>query len=83
MDQDRIRKLVHLYEDGALNRRDLVKRLTGVTGSAAAALGILEATGLAQTLPAICPDGARVVEDDPAVVSQIVTMHGEGGPLFG
>jgi carboxymethylenebutenolidase len=82
MDQDRVKSLVHLYEDGAFNRRELVSRLTKHLGSAAAAAAVLEQTGLAQSVPGTCPAGVQVPEGDPAVVSQMLTIHGEGGPLY-
>jgi carboxymethylenebutenolidase len=79
---DRIKSLVHLYEDGALSRRDLISRLTRYTGSAAAAAAVLENAGLAQTSTVSCPAGVQVAETDPSVTSAILTIHGEGGPLF-
>jgi carboxymethylenebutenolidase len=82
MDQDRVKSLVHLYEDGAFSRRELVARLTKHLGSAAAAVAILEETGLAQTVTASCPAGVQVAENDPAVIAQMLTIHGEGGPLY-
>jgi carboxymethylenebutenolidase len=82
-EHDRVSSLVHLYEDGAFSRRELISRLTKHTGSAAAAAAVLQAAGLAeaQTIPA-CPTGVQVSEQDPAVISQLLTIHGEGGPLF-
>lgn len=81
MQNDRIASLLHLYEDGALTRRDLVARLTKYTGSAAAAAALVESAGFAQTSSG-CPAGVQVAETDPAVSSQMLTIHGEGGPLF-
>lgn len=80
MDDDRIRSLIHLYEDGAFSRRELVSRLTRHTGSAAAAAAILQSQAVAQTT-GTCPAGVRVPENDPSVWSQMLTIHGEGGPL--
>jgi carboxymethylenebutenolidase len=82
MERDRVSSLVHLFEDGALSRRELVARLTKHTGSAAAAVAILESAGLANAQTASCPAGVQVSEQDPAVISQMLTIHGEGGPLF-
>ena len=81
MDQDRVRSLVHLFEDGALSRRDLVQRLTKVTGSAAAAAVIVAEAGLAQTTTVSCPAGVQVAASDPAIIGQDLIIHGEGGPL--
>ena len=82
MHKDRVSSLIHLYEDGALNRRELMRRLTQHTGTAAAALAVFESSGLAQTTAPMCPAGVQVSEDDPAVLSQTLTLYGEGGPLF-
>jgi carboxymethylenebutenolidase len=82
MTNDPIRSLIHLYEDGAFNRRELISRLTKYTGSIAAATALVESTGLAQSPTAGCLTDVRVAENDPAVVSQDLTIHGEGGPLF-
>ncbi|MBC8167370.1 MAG: dienelactone hydrolase family protein [Bryobacteraceae bacterium] len=78
---DPVKSLLHLYEDGALTRRDLVQRLTKYTGSAAAALAAMEAVGLAQVNTAACPAGVQVPESDPSIVSQMLTISGEG-PLY-
>ena len=80
MDNDPIRSLIHLYEDGALNRREIIRRLTRYTGSAAAAMAALEAVGLAQE-PAVCVANARVPENDPAIIPESLTLF-NSGPLF-
>ena len=82
MQEDRVHSLVHLYEDGAFSRRELVSRLTKHLGSAAAAAAVLHENGLAQTNTASCPAGVQVAENDPAVINQMLTIHGEGGPLY-
>jgi carboxymethylenebutenolidase len=82
VDLDPVNSLVHLYEDGAFSRRELITRLTKYTGSAAAAAAIVESAGLAEAQTASCPAGIQVSEQDPAVISQLLTIHGEGGPLF-
>lgn len=82
MTKDPISTLIHLYEDGAFSRRELVRRLTKHTGTAAAALAVVESAGLAQTPVTGCPAGVQVSEMDPAVVSQMLTLSGEGGPLY-
>jgi carboxymethylenebutenolidase len=79
---NRVDSLLHLYLDGALNRRELVRRLTQATGTTAAALAAIEAAGLANAQTASCPDGVKVAESDPAIRAQTLTIHGEGGPLF-
>jgi carboxymethylenebutenolidase len=82
MQNDRIASLLHLYEDGALNRRELVRRLTQCTGTTAAALAAIESAGLANAQTVTCPAGVKVAESDPAIRAQMLTIHGEGGPLF-
>lgn len=82
MHKDPVSSLIHLYEDGALNRRELVTRLTRYTGSMAAAMAAIESAGLAQTTTQACPAGVQVSATDPSVISQDLTIHGEGGPLY-
>ena len=82
MHNDRVESLLHLYQDGGLNRRELVRRLTQATGTAAAAIAAMEAAGLANAQTSTCPEGVKVAESDPAVRAQTLTIHGEDGPLF-
>ncbi|MBM3740312.1 MAG: hypothetical protein FJW39_31545 [Acidobacteria bacterium] len=58
--QDKMDSLLHLYIDGAFDRRELLKRLTRVTGSTAAAAAFFQGSGWAQAQPSACPDGVRV-----------------------
>ena len=81
MKNDPISSLIHLYEDGALNRREVIRRLTGHTGSLAAAMAALEAVGLGQVNPASCPGSVRVPENDPAIYAEMLTISGSG-PLY-
>ena len=80
--QDPVSRLIHLYEDGALNRRQVVRRLAKVLGSAAAASAALTDVGLGQTPSSVCPADVRVAENDPGVFAERLTINGEGGPLF-
>lgn len=82
MAKDRISDLIHLYVDGAFNRRELIKRLTQCTGSVAASIAVLESQGLLEAQSAGCLSSVQVAENDPAVYNQMLTIHGEGGPLF-
>jgi carboxymethylenebutenolidase len=82
MEKDLIASLIHLYQDGAFNRREIVKRLTECTGSVAAALAVIESAGLANAQTGTCPAGVQVAEGDPAIRAQMLTIHGEGGPLY-
>ncbi len=81
MQEDRVASLIHLYEDGALNRRDLVRKLIGCTGSLAAAMAVLQSTGLAQVSPSACPSDVRVPENDPSIYAETLTLYGSG-PLY-
>jgi len=82
MEQDNIRSLLHLYEDGAFSRRDLIERLIKYTGSTAAATAVVAEAGLLQAQQQACPAGVNVPENDPAIEASNITMHGEGGPLY-
>jgi carboxymethylenebutenolidase len=42
---------------------------------------ILQTEGLAQSVTGACPEGVRVAEDDRSINAQMLTIHGEGGPL--
>jgi carboxymethylenebutenolidase len=79
---DKIKDILHLFEDGQLNRRELVERLTKYTGSLAAAVAAIESAGLAEAQTMTCPAGVQVPENDPALLSQMLTISGEASPLF-
>jgi len=92
--QNYIEELAHLYVDGAFDRRELLKRVTRVLGSAAAATIALEAMELPATagehehkhefdFECECPTDVRVPEDahDLEVIHQ-VQFPGEAGPIF-
>ena len=80
MYNDPVKDLIHLYEDGAIKRRALIKGLAKYTGSLAAAMATLESVGLAQA-PAVCVANARVAEDDPSIYAEDLTLF-NAGPLF-
>lgn len=63
---------IHLYENGAFNRRELISRLTQYTGTAAAVIAAVESAGLAEAQTTGCLAGVQVTENDPAVISQTV-----------
>lgn len=79
---DKIKDILHLFEDGQVSRRELVDRLTKYTGSLAAAVAAIEAAGLANAQTMTCASGVQVSEDDPALFNQTLTISGEGGPLY-
>ena len=72
--EEKIDSLIHLYIDGGLNRRALMRRLAGLTGGAAAAMAVLEREGLAQVSQQACPAGIKVDESDKSVQWQDVTF---------
>lgn len=78
--REHVDSLVHLYVDGALSRRDLVRRLAGYTGSLAAAATIAEGVGVAQTT-AGCPAGIKVPADAPDVESVDIQYPGPAGTM--
>jgi carboxymethylenebutenolidase len=77
--------LVHLYIDGAFSRRELVKRLTKVTGSTAAALAAMAALDVpAEAQTTACASNVRVPEDASDMdIVQNVEFAGQGGTVFG
>ncbi len=79
--QEHIDSLVHLYVDGALSRRQAIRRLTRYTGSAAAAGTLLGSLGLAQSGGA-CPDDVRVPENAPDVEWHDIQYPGQAGALW-
>jgi carboxymethylenebutenolidase len=78
---DRVRgqiaELAESYRQGRLNRRDFIRAVVGLTGSLAAAAGVLEPLGLT---PA---DAAQVSPDDPDLASGPVQYPGDGVRLGG
>jgi carboxymethylenebutenolidase len=79
--EERIESLIHLYVDGGLNRRDLVRRLARLAGGVAAAATLLETAGLAQVRPTDDVDDIRVGEDDRDIEWKDVTYPGQVGQL--
>jgi carboxymethylenebutenolidase len=86
-DRSHIEELAHLHVDGAFDRRELLRRVAGVTGSIAAATMALESVGLpaqaADEELCTCPEEVRVPEDaeDLEVMHQ-VEFPGDAGTLF-
>jgi carboxymethylenebutenolidase len=82
-DKNPVAQLVHLYIDGAFDRRELVERvakLTGGLGAALLALGSFEEMN-AQATPV--PPGLRIPENDPDLTVRDVTYTGPDSNLFG
>ncbi len=80
-DQERIESLVHLHIDGALNRRELLKRVAKVTGSLSAATAAVASFGLAQSTD-VCPGDIHVPEDAPDIQWDNIQYPGPAGPLY-
>ena len=82
--QDPVAKLVHLYVDGAFNRRELISRVAGYTGSMAAAVAALGGFSEAQAdnTPA-CAVDASVPADAPDLNVSDVQFAGDAGVIFG
>lgn len=82
-DESPIESLVHLWVDGAFSRRELVRRVAGHTGSAAAALAVLRGYDVFAQASTPCPATVQVPADAPDLVTQDVTYPGEAGDIFG
>ncbi|MBZ2177191.1 MAG: dienelactone hydrolase family protein [Acidobacteria bacterium] len=81
--KDPIEELVHLYVDGAFNRRELVARVTRMLGSPAAAVAAV--SGLAELEaqgPGACPAGVRVPVDAPDIVARDIEFAGAESPIY-
>lgn len=83
-DKEQIEDLIHLYVDGAFDRRELLKRVALYTGSIAAAAAAVGPEIMAQTVPPTgTPANVSVPEWDVAVQWFWVQYGGEGGTLRG
>ena len=83
-DHNEVEALVHLYEDGAFPRRELMRRLIRITGSAAAAAATLETMGVpAAAQASACPADVRVPENAPGIDIYSVSFPGPAGTLYG
>ena len=87
MNSNEIDELVHLYVDGAFNRRELWKRVTAITGSAAVTTATLLSLGVPEKAAAqtggACPADVRVPADAPDVEGVFTDFPGAAGRLFG
>mgnify|MGYP002778272738 FL=1 len=81
--KDPLDELVHLHIDGAFDRRELVSRVTKLTGSLAAALAALGGFEELKAQATPCPANVRVPADAPDIVAQDVEFGGPGGKMFG
>jgi carboxymethylenebutenolidase len=78
-----IDELVHEHVDGAFDRRELIRRVTRLTGNAAAAVAALSGYEVLQAQATACPVGVRTSADDPTLVVEDVEFPGEAGKVLG
>src|SRR5574340_383258 len=78
-----IDQLVHLYVDGAITRRDLVRRVARRTGGVAAAMGVLAGYEDLRAQPTPVPENVRVPANADDIVATDIEWAGQGGRLFG
>jgi len=81
--EEKVESLIHLYVDGGLPRRELMRRLGRMLGGTAAATAALSSHGLAQIAPGACPANVLVSENDPDIEWRDVTYPGGEGTAFG
>lgn len=84
--QDPVHQLVHLYVDGGFDRRELIRKVTKLTGSLAAAMAALAGFDelKAQGPPPACPAGIKVPLDAPDVDARDIEWTAAGGiKMFG
>jgi carboxymethylenebutenolidase len=81
--QGPIDSLVHLYVDGAFNRRELIRRVAKYTGSVAAAIATLRGYEAYAQSATPCPANVRVPENATDIVARDVEYSGVAGRMFG
>ena len=85
-----VESLVHLYDDGAFPRRELIDRLTRRLGSGAAVLAALEGLGLMHLTSdqaaaqdgAACPADVKVPLNAPDIDAKMIEFEGKAGKIF-
>jgi carboxymethylenebutenolidase len=82
-EKDPVKELVHLYVDGAFDRRELIARVTKLFGSGAAATVALGSYSevMAQT-PSACPADVKVPLDAPDIVARDIEYTANGVKMF-
>ncbi len=82
-EKDPVNELVHLYVDGAFDRRELISRVTKLFGSGAAATVALGSYSevMAQT-PSACPANIKVPLDAPDIVAKDIEYTANGVKMF-
>jgi len=82
-DNNPVEELVHLYVDGAFNRRELMERVSKYAGGLAAAAAALTNLGVGTAEAQTASPGPQVPEGTPGIVSNNITFPGEGVTLLG
>jgi carboxymethylenebutenolidase len=88
-----IREFVEDYQDGLMSRRDMIRRVIGITGGVAAAATVLTSLGLTpmtraayaqETTPvASGPQSPlSVAADDPRIIGEDITFPGDGATIM-
>lgn len=75
-------ELAHLYVDGAINRRELVRRARRLLGGVAAISAALNTMGVPVHAQAVCADDLRVPADAEDLEMQDVEFAGDESPLY-
>lgn len=76
--REEVKELIREYEEGKITRREFMRRAGAITGSLAAADGLLE------SLLSSSAHAAQLVDpNDPALSSTDVQYTGNAGPVFG
>ncbi len=78
-----IDELVHLYVDGAFDRRELVQRVVKVTGSLTAALAALGGFEELKAQATACPADVKVPADAADLEGRDVEFPGPAGRMLG
>ncbi len=89
-DKRAVESLVHLYEDGAFPRRELMDRLTRRLGSGVAVTVALQSLGLLHLTSetaaaqdgAACPADVKVPENAPDLDAKMIELDGKAGKIF-
>ena len=77
-------QLIHLYEDGAFNRRDLIRRVAKYTGSVASAAVLIETMAVpAEAQQSFCLDEVRVPPYTADLACEMVSYIGTAGAVYG
>ena len=84
MEHSPLEEIVHLYVDGQISRRSLMTRIRNMTGSTAAAVAAISATGMVDLAHAAdsCPADINVPADAEDLSTATVTFDGPASKLI-